>query len=403
MKSGLQEHRWLSGKQLALPDWQTQHPPWSEEGVRPTMPCMWSVTSLPCIDGATVKLLPDFPFLRKKIPGGPKVWHDQVFLPSDRRVLALDRHTGKILWAFDEFGGDLAVGGGKVFCRQAASNNRNHNAAKRRAKKDESVFRVGTVKLATWMPDAARFWSSQTIRRRIGRLSIPRNTTALLIDLADLVLKVDSHLKAPEAIVLSRMKDFSDGPIRLSGSHHGASRPQTRFWELPWQATSVVWQRHVGENLIAFRAGDGGLLRLHVRIPAFGNLDSFRPACTAGYDPADGRALRVERCHLYSRYSHLYPLALIQHAWSRHVDLLSPQGETTGGQPVKQLGINFGAPGDRLAENNTLWLEYRLLAVRHESGITTEPATPQWFRITPSRAFGKGSAFWVCRLGRGKI
>jgi len=67
------------------------------------------------------KLLPDFHFAEEDSWGSPKVWHDQVFLPSDRRVLALDRHTGKILWAFDEFGGDLAVGGGKVFCRQAAS------------------------------------------------------------------------------------------------------------------------------------------------------------------------------------------------------------------------------------------------------------------------------------------
>jgi hypothetical protein len=28
------------------------------------------------------------------------------------------------------------------------------------------------------------------------------------------------------------------------------------------------------------------------------------------------------------------------------------------GQPVKKIGINFGAPGDRLADDGTLWLEY---------------------------------------------
>ena len=28
------------------------------------------------------------------------------------------------------------------------------------------------------------------------------------------------------------------------------------------------------------------------------------------------------------------------------------------GMPVKQIGINFGAPGDRMADNNTLWLDY---------------------------------------------
>src|SRR5258707_279507 len=83
---------------------------------------------------------------------------------GDRCVLALDRHTGKLLWAFDEFGGDLAVGGGKVFCRQAASNNRTITAAKRRAKKDESVSASETVKLATLDASRGTLLSSQKIR-----------------------------------------------------------------------------------------------------------------------------------------------------------------------------------------------------------------------------------------------
>ena len=68
--------------------------------------------------------------------------------------------------------------------------------------------------------------------------------------------------------------------------------------------------------------------------------------------------------------------------------------------PIKQLGINFGATGDRQAENGTLWLDYP----NHSGGsplnfpVKVTADKPQWFRVHSSKIAGEGLP-WVSSSG----
>ena len=51
------------------------------------------------------------------------------------------------------------------------------------------------------------------------------------------------------------------------------------------------------------------------------------------------------------------------------------------GLPVRRLGINFGAPGDRKASNGTLWLDYPSVGGKSpDIKLETTPQNPKWFR-----------------------
>jgi len=66
---------------------------------------------------------------------------------------------------------------------------------------------------------------------------------------------------------------------------------------------------------------------------------------------------------------------------------------------VKRVGVNLGAPGNRKADDGTLWLEYPTVggpSPRLE--ITTVPAKPETFRRHTSQVTGAGPS-WVGASG----
>jgi hypothetical protein len=69
------------------------------------------------------------------------------------------------------------------------------------------------------------------------------------------------------------------------------------------------------------------------------------------------------------------------------------------GALVRRVGVNLGAPGDRLAENGTLWMDYPSVGGPSPSiPVKTSPDRPQWFRKHSSLI--KGSApRWVAASG----
>ena len=72
-----------------------------------------------------------------------------------------------------------------------------------------------------------------------------------------------------------------------------------------------------------------------------------------------------------------------------------------------RIGINFGAPGDRLAADGTFWQDYypmpdygnaQDLRICPDVPVTTEPRRPDFFRHHPSRMQGDGPT-WVAASG----
>jgi outer membrane protein assembly factor BamB len=110
-----------------------------------------------------------------------------------------------------------------------------------------------------------------------------------------------------------------------------------------------------GQNIMLFRSAAAGFFDLENN-GGTANFGGFKSSCTANLIPADGLINAPD----YTRtctcsYQNQTSLALIH----------MPDAETWtfyaykwNQKPVTRLGLNFGAPGDRVAGNGSYWLDY---------------------------------------------
>ena len=109
------------------------------------------------------------------------------------------------------------------------------------------------------------------------------------------------------------------------------------------------------ENLLSFRSGAAGFYDLSSQ-GGTGNLGGFKSGCTSNLIAANG----VLNAPDYTRtcscsYQNQTSLSFV---YMPNLEYWTNNEIKWSGQPVRQVGINFGAPGDRMADNNTLWLDY---------------------------------------------
>lgn len=158
------------------------------------------------------------------------------------------------------------------------------------------------------------------------------------------------------------------------------------------------------ENLLTFRSGAAAYYDLS-NYGGIGHFGGFRSGCSTNLIPANG----VLNAPDYTRscncsYQNQTSLAMVYmpevEVWT-HGAVETPTGE------VRQAGINFGAPGDRLAENGTLWMEYPVPEFGEDPkngftfpnlGIQTTPEEPEVFAHHSTR-FGAGEISWVTASG----
>ena len=123
-----------------------------------------------------------------------------------------------------------------------------------------------------------------------------------------------------------------------------------------------TWSRNYGcntpaasENLLTFRSGAAGYYDL-CNDGGTGNLGGFRSSCTNNLIVADGLLTAPD----YTRtctcsYQNQASLALVPMPDAEEWTFFPPR-EVKG--VVQSVGINLGAPGNRKADDGTLWLEY---------------------------------------------
>ena len=108
-------------------------------------------------------------------------------------------------------------------------------------------------------------------------------------------------------------------------------------------------------NLITFRSAAAGYYDL-TSDSGTGNLGGFRSGCTSSLIPASG----VLNAPDYTRtctcsYQNQASLALVHMPEAEMWTFSTYKNDDKG---VDNLGINFGAPGDRRAKDGTYWLDY---------------------------------------------
>jgi outer membrane protein assembly factor BamB len=187
----------------------------------------------------------------------------------------------------------------------------------------------------------------------------------------------------------------------LSGEPKYRTDPLTGL-RMPWQ-----WHRKYGcntaigcENLLTFRSAAAGYYDL-ANDGGTGNLGGFKSGCTSNLIAAGGLLNAPDYTRTCTcRYQNQTSLALIH---DPRVESWTFNAYPWTGARIRRVGINFGAPGDRMADGGTLWLDYPSQGgPSPDIPVQVEPAEAQYFRhhsallrVVP----GSGGLSWVGASG----
>ncbi|WP_162136215.1 outer membrane protein assembly factor BamB family protein [Zavarzinella formosa] len=293
---------------------------------------------------------------------------------ASRYLAVLDRHTGKLLWtASARFGfrhNAICAGNGKLFVIDRLSgaqvSRRKQNGESPVANPRAVAFDLKTGK-ELWGDESETFgtWLSYSEKYDIlveaGRVA--RDT------LSDEPKGMRAY-RGTDGKELWYEKNYV-GPAMLHGDTilrgQGAcdlltGKPKMRRDPITDELEEWVWSRNYGcntpmasEHLMTFRSGAAGFYDL-CHDGGTGNFGGFRSSCTNNLVVAGGVLCapdytRTCTCSYQNQTSICMVPMHDAEEWTFY-------GKSGLRKTVKRVGINFGAPGDRKANDGTLWLEY---------------------------------------------
>jgi outer membrane protein assembly factor BamB len=345
-------------------------------------------------------------------PGKPQPWTD---LASSQQLVVLNRQTGQLLWSVTAQGGfrhnAVCIGGGRLYAIDRISAEQLAQL-KRRGQTSKLKPRLLALDLATgrevWHSDADVFgtWLSYSTQYD------------MLVE-AGRVAR-DTLTDEPKGMRAYRGRDGTVrwhkpayvGPAMIHGDMILKDRsacdlltgaPTMRQDPLTGRLVEWTWSRGYGcntplasEYLLTFRSGAAGYFDL-CHDGGTGNFGGFRGGCTNNLIVAGGLLNAPD----YTRnctcsYQNQTSLALTPMPEAEMWTFYGPQ-EIKG--PVRRVGINLGAPGNRKADDGTLWLEYPSVGgPSPRLPIRITPSNPEWFRRHTSEVEGDGLK-WVGASG----
>jgi outer membrane protein assembly factor BamB len=316
---------------------------------------------------ATCSLLPA---RERRKPGGG-TWVGA----SSRRLAAMDRTSGKVLWQLEARQGFLhnaiAAGAGMVFCVDRtppqvgmlrsevglpASPGRLAALDLETGRERWSV--EGQAAFASWLAYSAEHdVLVQASRPSRDHLPEPGDTIAAhrgrdgtLLWRRELSFRGPPLLHGRQIVTQELALDLLTGEsVKRRSPLTGVAEDWT--WRRGYGCGTVLGSRH----LLTFRSAAAGFLDLE-RDGGTASLGGFRSGCTSNMIVADGVLAAPD----YTRtctcgYQNQSSLGLV-HDPDAETWAFTPG--TWDGSPVRRVGINFGAPGDRRTSDGTLWLDW---------------------------------------------
>ena len=336
---------------------------------------------------------------------------------ASKALHVMDRHTGETLWTIDSRYGFLhngiAVGHDTIFCLDKLPPYIENKMLRRGMAPPEDYrllaldARTGDVR---WEAAQNVFGSFLTYSEEFDKLvQSSRPSRDMVKD--EEGKRMIAYAGATGEVVWDVARDYETFPILhhdqiitkdfISSLSTGdvlmAKNPLTGA-DTPW-----TWTRNHGcnypiasENLLTFRSASAAFYDL-ANQSGTGNLGGFKSSCTSNLVIADG----VLNAPDYTRtcncsYQNQTSLALV---YMPEMELWTFSTLEAGGGHVRRVGINFGAPGDRKADNGTLWLDYPSVggpSPEVEVALDPEGAVP--FRSHVSR-IQSGELPWVASSG----
>jgi outer membrane protein assembly factor BamB len=331
---------------------------------------------------------------------------------ASRQLVVMNRHTGQVLWTLDAHRGFLhnaiTAGQGKVFCLDAAPpyafRKTRGTSADTAGKGRLLAVDLHTGKIVWENRDCAfGSWLSYSQEHDI-LLQAYRKSRDMPWEPGDRM----ATLRSATGAVLWDKKITYDGPCMLHGdtiitqeSAYDLLTGTQKMREHPLTGQPVPWKysRNYGCNaviasahLLTFRSAAAGFYDL-MTDAGTGNFGGFKSGCTSNLVVANGVLNApdyTETCTC--SYQNQTSLAMIH---MPEVETWAFSSLEPGTAPIQRAGVNLGAPGDRVADNSTLWLEYPSVGGNSPKlDIVTTPEKPSFFRRHSLRLTG-GELKWV--------
>jgi len=289
------------------------------------------------------------------------------YASSSKKIVVMDRKTGKKLWSREakvNFRHNaILLAGDKLFCIDAMSKGKLRWIESRKLKLD----RVAAL-YALDARTGEEIWKVDDEKEVYGTWLAYSHEHDLLIQ-AGSSYRDRAFDEARTGITVYRAKSGKvvwsdpklryDGPLIVRGDRlitNGSRGFSVNL--LTGGKTGWAWERKYGcntaigsTNMLTFRSGAAGYYDLKNN-SGTGNFGGFKSSCTSNLIPADGvlSAPDYTRTCICS-YQNQTSLALVP---MKGVEIW-----TYGGQLTRDhvIGLNFGAPGDRLVKNGTYWLD----------------------------------------------
>jgi outer membrane protein assembly factor BamB len=363
------------------------------------------------------------PYKRNEGKGSRRSWAHA----SSKRLVAMNRHTGKVLWTIDArkgflhnaicAGGESRHGDGVVFCIDAwPPRLRNALVFTNRLKIKPRLIALDAAKgTVLWETDKSVFgtWLAYSAKHKLLLQSYRPSRDSVDGSWGD---RMNVRDAATGAMKWERREDYG-GPCMLVGDRIITQGRDAKgeAWDIhtgrlakrihPVLGVPAKWrfQRSYGcgtavasTNLLTFRSGAAGFYDL-LNDGGTGNLGGFRSGCTSNMIVADGVLTVPDYTRTCScAYHNQTSIALIH---DPQVEMWTYNRMYINERVVKRVGLNLGAPGDRKAANGTLWTEWPSIALTSpDVPVLAEPGTLGHFRHHSS--LFNGDLAWVGASGR---
>jgi len=364
---------------------------------------------------------PPAPAALKDIQGATR---EADYAPESEALVVMDRHTGDILWTREAVysfrHNAIALGGGKLFCIDGLPTARLEVLRRRglmpkttpmlyalNARTGEVVWETDENVFGTWLAYSEEHdLLLQADRDRVGSCMITYRGKDGTVVWADPAITYNGPCMLRHDMILTQ--GFRHGlPTKdayavnlLTGKRPMRDHPLTGR-EIP-----VGFSRQygcnvaiAGEHLVLFRSAAAGYFDL--ARGGTGNFGGFRSGCSANLIAADG----VLSAPDYTRgctcsYQNQCSVALVHmpdvEMWTFN-ELAPPRDMSLA--RITRVGINLGAPGDRVAEDGTLWLDSPSVGgPSPDVPVTVGTPDPRYFRRHASVMRGPAPT-WVGASG----
>jgi outer membrane protein assembly factor BamB len=322
-----------------------------------------------------------------KITGAKEMnsWTKNIDLSACLEIVVFDRHNGNELWRSKSNYGfihnGIVTGNGKIFLLDRLPKSY-EKQLKRRGEDLPDQYKIDCFDMKT----GKIMWTSS--RNIIGSfLSYSKNRDILIQAGAsgrdrskdESKIGMSAYQGSSGKILWQELKRVFDGPCILhndilitNASKSSSSGAYSLLTGKPHEIISPVtgtkqewtFKRNYGcntviasEYMLTFRSGAAGFYDLQTH-SGTGNFGGFKSSCTSNLVAANGILNAPDYTRTCScSYQNQTSLGLI-HMPELDYWVTARPGIVSKGDKIKSFGLNFGAPGDRIAADGTLWIDY---------------------------------------------